>query len=182
MGGAPSRVTKKAADTSTESPLNAVPNEHLNVSINQGNSATGPPNGESLPSNSTEGGADNVTTPTTQPRTILVGSPSTQSPVDPATSNLSPTNASTTLGSYFGSPKVDKYDLDEFITRLLNARNQKFTKSVCLKNAEIIYICHRVREVFMDQPILLELNPPVNIVGESHGSYVWFCCFCGFVG
>ena len=59
----------------------------------------------------------------------------------------------------------DKYDVDDLISRLREARNQKNVKNVCLKTSEISFVCQRAREVFMEQPILLELNPPVNIVG-----------------
>ncbi|KAJ3296138.1 serine/threonine protein phosphatase Pzh1 [Borealophlyctis nickersoniae] len=66
----------------------------------------------------------------------------------------------------------DKHDIDDIITRLLDARNQKISsKSVCLKNSEIMWICQKAREVVMDQPILLELTAPVNIVGDIHGQY-----------
>ncbi|KAJ3054928.1 Serine/threonine-protein phosphatase, partial [Rhizophlyctis rosea] len=65
----------------------------------------------------------------------------------------------------------DKYDVDDFITRLREARNQKSVKNVCLKTSEISFVCQKAREVFMEQPILLELNPPVNIVGDIHGQF-----------
>ncbi len=63
-------------------------------------------------------------------------------------------------------------DLDEMITRLLDAGYAaKVTKTVCLKNAEIFAICQAAREVFLSQPALLELSPPVKIVGDVHGQY-----------
>ncbi|KAJ3329480.1 hypothetical protein HDU76_007825 [Blyttiomyces sp. JEL0837] len=69
------------------------------------------------------------------------------------------------------TPSNEKYDLDDIIRRLLAARKQRVTKSLCLKNWEITSICHSAREVIMEQPVLLELNPPVNIVGDIHGQY-----------
>lgn len=63
-------------------------------------------------------------------------------------------------------------DLDEMITRLLDAGyTAKVTKAVCLKNAEIFAICQAARELFLSQPALLELSPPVKIVGDVHGQY-----------
>ncbi|KND02516.1 serine/threonine-protein phosphatase PP-Z1 [Spizellomyces punctatus DAOM BR117] len=79
----------------------------------------------------------------------------------------SPASPRTAFSSSFGGrigPK-DKYDLDDIIARLLDARNHKVSKSLCLKNSEVLSVCHKAREVFMSQPILLELLPPVNIVG-----------------
>lgn len=64
-------------------------------------------------------------------------------------------------------------DLDDMIKRLIDAAyNQKVTKTVCLKNAEITAICQAAREVFLSQPALLELAPPVKIVGDVHGQYM----------
>ena len=63
-------------------------------------------------------------------------------------------------------------DLDDMITRLLDAGYAgKVTKTVCLKNAEIAALCSAAREVFLSQPALVELAPPVKIVGDIHGQY-----------
>ncbi|GJD02974.1 serine/threonine-protein phosphatase [Colletotrichum higginsianum] len=68
--------------------------------------------------------------------------------------------------------EIKDIDLDDFIKRLLDAGYAgKVTKSVCLKNAEIVAICQRAREVFLSQPALLELDAPVKIVGDVHGQY-----------
>ncbi|CAI4059280.1 salt homeostasis regulator SKDI_04G6400 [Saccharomyces kudriavzevii IFO 1802] len=63
-------------------------------------------------------------------------------------------------------------DIDEIIQKLLDAGYAaKRTKNVCLKNSEIIQICHKARELFLTQPALLELSPSVKIVGDVHGQY-----------
>jgi serine/threonine-protein phosphatase PP1 catalytic subunit len=67
---------------------------------------------------------------------------------------------------------IKSIDLDDMIKRLLDAAYAgKVTKTVCLKNAEIQAICQASREVFLSQPALLELAPPVKIVGDIHGQY-----------
>lgn len=75
-------------------------------------------------------------------------------------------------------------DLDDMIQRLLDAAyTGKVTKTVCLKNAEIFQICAAAREVFLNQPALLELSPPVKIVGDVHGQYtdlIRMFEMCGF--
>lgn len=80
--------------------------------------------------------------------------------------------------------EIKDIDLDDFIKRLLDAGyTGKVTKSVCLKNAEIIAICQRAREVFLSQPALLELDAPVKIVGDVHGQYtdlIRLFEMCGF--
>ncbi|KAK9420369.1 putative Serine/threonine-protein phosphatase [Seiridium unicorne] len=79
---------------------------------------------------------------------------------------------------------IKEMDLDDFIKRLLDAAYAgKVTKSVCLKNAEIVAICQRAREVFLSQPALLELDAPVKIVGDVHGQYtdlIRMFEMCGF--
>ncbi|CAI4049276.1 hypothetical protein SUVZ_13G1210 [Saccharomyces uvarum] len=63
-------------------------------------------------------------------------------------------------------------DIDETIQKLLDAGYAaKRTKNVCLKNNEILQICIKAREIFLSQPSLLELSPPVKIVGDVHGQY-----------
>ncbi|CCK68800.1 salt homeostasis regulator KNAG_0B03580 [Huiozyma naganishii CBS 8797] len=63
-------------------------------------------------------------------------------------------------------------DIDATIQKLLDAGYAaKRTKSVCLKNSEILQICQMTREIFLSQPSLLELSPPVKIAGDIHGQY-----------
>ena len=63
-------------------------------------------------------------------------------------------------------------DLDDMIKRLIDAGYAgKLTKTVVLKNAEITAVCNAARELFLSQPSLLELSPPVKIVGDVHGQY-----------
>ena len=75
-------------------------------------------------------------------------------------------------------------DVDDYIKRLLDAGYAgKSTKGVCLRNAEINSICSRVREIFLDQPPLIELEAPVKIVGDIHGQYsdlIRMFEMCGF--
>ncbi|KAI9099416.1 Metallo-dependent phosphatase [Phlyctochytrium arcticum] len=87
-------------------------------------------------------------------------------------SELSATPRSALAASFGGRlVRKEKYDLDDIISRLLDARNSKVSKNLCLKNSEVVSICHKAREVFLSQPVLLELLPPVNIVGDIHGQF-----------
>ncbi|ORY78023.1 Metallo-dependent phosphatase-like protein [Leucosporidium creatinivorum] len=82
------------------------------------------------------------------------------------------------------SKQTQQFDIDDMIARLLDAGySGKVTKSVCLKNAEITAICQAAREVFLSQPTLIELSPPVKIVGDVHGQYsdlIRLFEMCGF--
>ena len=75
-------------------------------------------------------------------------------------------------------------DIDDMIQRLLDVGyTGKVSKSLCLKNTEITAICQAAREVFLNQPTLIELSPPVKIVGDVHGQYsdlIRLFEMCGF--
>lgn len=89
-----------------------------------------------------------------------------------------PTSSSMDIGT------LKTADLDDMIKRLIDAGYAgKITKTVCLKNAEITAICTAARELFLSQPALLELSPPVKIVGDVHGQYtdlIRMFEMCGF--
>lgn len=54
--------------------------------------------------------------------------------------------------------------LDGLIERLLEARNNR-GKRIQLVESEIRILCTKAKEVFLNQPILLELEAPINICG-----------------
>lgn len=80
--------------------------------------------------------------------------------------------------------KLKSFDIDDMIQRLLDVGyTGKVSKSLCLKNVEISAICQAAREVFLSQPTLIELSPPVKIVGDVHGQYsdlIRLFEMCGF--
>lgn len=83
-----------------------------------------------------------------------------------------------------GKEKLKQFDIDDMIQRLLDVGyTGKVSKSLCLKNVEIAAICQAAREVFLGQPTLIELSPPVKIVGDVHGQYsdlIRLFEMCGF--
>ncbi|KAK6062238.1 hypothetical protein COOONC_00102 [Cooperia oncophora] len=62
-------------------------------------------------------------------------------------------------------------NLDNLITRLLEVRGCRPGKTVTMTEAEIRALCHKSREIFLSQPILLELEAPLKICGDIHGQY-----------
>ena len=113
---------------------------------------------------------------------ILVKRDQTTNTIQESPSMDSP--ARTDSNGNVGMSEIKDIDLDDFIKRLLDAGYAgKVTKGVCLKNAEIVAICQRAREVFLSQPALLELDAPVKIVGDVHGQYtdlIRMFEMCGF--
>ena len=87
-------------------------------------------------------------------------------------------------GGAAGKDKIRQLDVDDMIQRLLDVGyTGKVSKSLCLKNTEIVAICQAAREVFLNQPTLVELSPPVKIVGDVHGQYsdlIRLFEMCGF--
>lgn len=53
-------------------------------------------------------------------------------------------------------------DLDSVIDRLLEVRGSRPGKQVQLLETEIRYLCTKAREIFISQPILLELEAPIK--------------------
>ena len=58
------------------------------------------------------------------------------------------------------------FDVDAIIDRLLEVRGSKPGRAVQLSEAEIRELCHRSREIFISQPILLELEAPIKVCGK----------------
>ncbi|KAJ3166051.1 serine/threonine protein phosphatase Pzh1 [Geranomyces variabilis] len=113
----------------------------------------------------TEGDASDDRSPDDDKTTPL----SDSSPTSPGILGTPASPGGTGSNSRIG-PK-DKYDLDDIIARLLDVRNQKLSKHLCLKNSEVMSICYAARQVVLTQPTLLDLLPPVYIVGDIHGQY-----------
>lgn len=67
-------------------------------------------------------------------------------------------------------PNLDDAVLDDMIQRLLASCGSS-SKTLCIHNEEITTLCAVSREVFLSQPVLLELKAPVKIVGDIHGQY-----------
>ncbi|XP_075744675.1 serine/threonine-protein phosphatase PP1-gamma catalytic subunit B-like [Rhipicephalus microplus] len=65
----------------------------------------------------------------------------------------------------------DRLNVDDVIDRLLSVRGSQPGRNVDLAEHEITGLCRKGREVFMSQPMLLELEAPIKICGDTHGQY-----------
>jgi len=61
--------------------------------------------------------------------------------------------------------------VDEILASLLQVRSARPGKEVTLPERQITLLCHAARDIFIQQPILLELEAPIKIVGDVHGQY-----------
>lgn len=62
--------------------------------------------------------------------------------------------------------QMDPALLDDIINRLLEVRSARPGKQVQLSEAEIRQLCVASREIFLQQPNLLELEAPIKICGH----------------
>ncbi|KAF8642375.1 hypothetical protein AX16_009643 [Volvariella volvacea WC 439] len=148
--------------------------EHQGPAFHQSPSATSPSSPSPL----------SPSVPTTAPldipsQTIL----SNATPFNPGSTASSGAQADS-VGNGVPKDRPKQLDIDDMIQRLLDVGyTGKVSKSLCLKNAEITAICIAAREVFLSQPTLVELSPPVKIVGDVHGQYsdlIRLFEMCGF--
>lgn len=66
-----------------------------------------------------------------------------------------------------------KIDVDAIIKKLTNpeVRNSKKTKMINLPETEIRDLCQTAMNIFMGQPMLLELEAPIKVCGDVHGQF-----------
>ncbi|KAF4670898.1 Serine/threonine-protein phosphatase PP1-gamma catalytic subunit [Perkinsus olseni] len=69
-----------------------------------------------------------------------------------------------------GAP-VESIDVDAIIEKLLEVRGCRPGKGVQLTDGEIRALCNKSRQIFLEQPNLLELEAPIKICGDVHGQY-----------
>jgi serine/threonine-protein phosphatase PP1 catalytic subunit len=62
-------------------------------------------------------------------------------------------------------------DIDNIIKQLLEVRGGRPHKQVNLPEADIRALCIKSRDIFISQPVLLEVEAPIKIVGDIHGQY-----------
>ena len=84
----------------------------------------------------------------------------------------SPNKLASQQPSNSNSANTSTINIDDIIQRLLNVGySAKCSKHLNISNDEIFQLCTLSRQLFLSQPTLIELNPPVKIVGDVHGQY-----------
>ncbi|KAG9000516.1 hypothetical protein FRB90_011812 [Tulasnella sp. 427] len=147
-----------------------------------GSNGAGLPASDSTTLNAPSEPSSSTATLPTQPPPIDI--PSTQTILsNPNPGSISTPGTGATIGP--GSATTQRaLDVDDMINRLLDVGyTGKVSKSLCLKQSEITLLCLAAREVFLSQPTLIELSPPVKIVGDVHGQYsdlIRLFEMCGF--
>jgi len=65
----------------------------------------------------------------------------------------------------------DDLDVDGIIEKLLEVKGGRPGKAVQLPESDVRGLCTKARDIFIAQPILLELEAPIKICGDIHGQY-----------
>jgi serine/threonine-protein phosphatase PP1 catalytic subunit len=61
--------------------------------------------------------------------------------------------------------------LKHIMNQLIAIKNAPFGTPARLSRTQIVYLCQKVRQIYLSQPVLLELQPPLTICGDTHGQY-----------
>jgi serine/threonine-protein phosphatase PP1 catalytic subunit len=69
------------------------------------------------------------------------------------------------------SPMSVELNVDAIIDQLLSVRGARPGHQVALAESDIRGLCTRAREIFMSQPVLLELEAPIKICGQFGGCF-----------
>ncbi|CAE6521752.1 unnamed protein product [Rhizoctonia solani] len=189
-GASPAHDTANLPDTASSSLPRSAPGDpsgslsaHGPDGALNGHVAAQSPSQSSFSSQTYQSAAE-LAAQSSNPPTPLPGQTSGPIDIPTTTTILSNPNPSSPPGAGTNPEKVRTIDIDDMINRLLEVGySAKVSKSVCLKNNEITAICQAAREVFLSQPTLIELSPPVKIVGDVHGQYsdlIRLFEMCGF--
>ena len=75
-----------------------------------------------------------------------------------------------------GQVTMDLAVVDDIIRRLTEVRSARPGKQVQLSENEIKQLCGASRDIFLQQPNLLELSAPIKICG----TVFFYYCYCFF--
>ncbi|ORC93491.1 serine/threonine-protein phosphatase PP1, partial [Trypanosoma theileri] len=61
--------------------------------------------------------------------------------------------------------------MQTLIEKLLIVKGNATQQQILIREEDIRNVLNAVRDIFMSQPMLLEIKPPVRICGDIHGQY-----------
>lgn len=66
---------------------------------------------------------------------------------------------------------AQKYDIDLIISKILSAKNSSKNIQNFLSRDEIEYLCLNSQDLLLNEPCLLELETPINLVSNTQGQF-----------
>ena len=88
-----------------------------------------------------------------------------------ARNEKSPNRAEKSPNKRENSPSKMEIDIDSIIDKLLLAKNYKVNTEVHLSENEIRWLIYKAKSIFIEQPVFIELESPINICGDVHGQF-----------
>ena len=67
--------------------------------------------------------------------------------------------------------EAERINIDKIISTYLEVRGSRSGRNVNLHESDLRGLCLKTREIFLNQPILLELEAPLKICGDVHGQF-----------
>lgn len=64
-------------------------------------------------------------------------------------------------------------DVDKIIDKLMSAKGNKTHKQINLSENDILALCSQAKDIFINQPILLELEAPLKVCGKLLPFTTW---------
>jgi serine/threonine-protein phosphatase PP1 catalytic subunit len=68
-------------------------------------------------------------------------------------------------------PGAVHFDLEDMLERLLSVRGVRPRGRIPIPESDIRSLCEVAQRVMMSQPMLLQLEAPIKVVGDVHGQY-----------
>ncbi|CAJ0587010.1 unnamed protein product, partial [Mesorhabditis spiculigera] len=65
----------------------------------------------------------------------------------------------------------DGLDVDGLLNRMLAVGRPTTGMTLTVPEEELITLCKMAKDMFMSQPVFIEIDPPVRICGDTHGQY-----------
>jgi len=103
--------------------------------------------------------------------TATIGNNSSSSSTTTTTASSTTTIGNTNANNANANTIKGGFNVDKIIEKLLNVRSKRPGTLVELEENDIEQLCQKSRSIFMDQPMFLELEPSIKIVGDIHGQY-----------
>ncbi|KAK8884972.1 serine/threonine protein phosphatase Pzh1 [Tritrichomonas musculus] len=67
--------------------------------------------------------------------------------------------------------KEKKPSIETIINNILAVRKKVPGTPADITETDILYLCSTIKTIFLEQPVLLELQPPLTICGDTHGQF-----------
>ena len=79
--------------------------------------------------------------------------------------------AAAAMSGPINPPPASDFDVDAMIAKILSVRDKPFGTPANLEVGEVRKLLARVKALFMKEPTLLDIQPPITVCGDIHGQF-----------